>query len=324
MSTAARWLWLAPPVGVESPEEAAASADEERGAVGRGMALAEGGPPSKRELRPELFAAAGDKLSAIERMNLALVRATFELRPVDRLLQLMQRYVGATWIHYCTRHVRDVYGLERISPWEPSKSFIIVANHRSFFDMFVINAVLFREGWSHRLLFPVRANFFYDHPLGFLVNGVMSFWSMYPPIFRERKKAALNHASWNELALALRGGRSAGIHPEGTRKRDDDPYTFLPAQSGVGRLIHSARVAVLPVFINGLGNDLVKQVAGNFTRKGDRVIVVFGAPVELGGLLDEPPTGRTYKLIAERTLEEIGKLGQEERAIRAKLSGGRA
>ncbi|MCK6544663.1 1-acyl-sn-glycerol-3-phosphate acyltransferase [Myxococcota bacterium] len=277
--------------------------------------------PSERDDRPELFSAAADKLGWLERTNIKLVQTTFENPALDRVMTALQRWIGAGWIDVCTRNIRHVHGFERLPPDDPSRSFILVSNHRSFFDMFVINAVLYKKGWRHRLLFPVRSSFFYDHPLGFLVNGVMSFWSMYPPVFRDRKKMVLNHTAWSELAFAMRRGRSTGIHPEGTRKKDDDPYTFLPAQSGVGRLIHRARVPVLPVFVNGLGNDLVKQVAGNFTRKGRKIVVVFGGPIDFGAMLDEPATGRLYKQIADHTLTVIGALGEEERAIRATLEG---
>lgn len=276
--------------------------------------------PRKRGERPELFEAAKNRLSWIERANIRFIHKTFQTPSVDRILTLLQRVVGAGWVHVCTRHLRIVHGLDRLPAPDAGRSFILVSNHRSFFDMYVANMVLFRAGHRNRLLFPVRSTFFYDHPLGFLVNGLMSFWSMYPPIFRDRKKASLNHAAFNELILAMKhGGRSAGIHPEGTRKKDDDPYTFLPAQSGVGRAIHQARVPVYPVFIHGLGNDLVRQVLGNFTRKGKKIILVFGAPIDFGTMLDEPGTGRTYKLIADRTLEVIGTLGQEEKRLREGL-----
>src|SRR6185437_7859815 len=143
-------------------------------------------------------------------------------------------------------------------------------------------------------------------------------FAMYPPIFRERKRAALNLASLDETAALLRqGGFFVGLHPEGTRKQDDDPYTFLPAQSGVGRIIHKARVPVVPVFVNGLGNDLPKQVRGNFDGRGTPIHMVFGAPIDFTDLLSAPGGPRTYKAIADRCLEAIGKLGQEEKAHRA-------
>ena len=141
---------------------------------------------------------------------------------------------------------------------------------------------------------------------------------MYPPVFRERKQAHLNLASLDETSRLLRqGGMFVGLHPEGTRNKTDDPYALLPAQSGVGRIIHQARVDVLPVFINGLGNDLPKQVAGNFNRKGNTINVVFGAPVDFGGLIDHAPSPRVFKQIADRTMEAVRVLGEEERALRA-------
>ncbi|NJK89996.1 MAG: hypothetical protein HC923_11815 [Myxococcales bacterium] len=118
-----------------------------------------------------------------------------------------------------TRHLRHTIGLEHVRPYATSP-ILLVANHRSFFDMFVLNAILFREaGFRQRFLFPVRSSFFYDHPGGFFVNMAMSFWSMYPPIHRDPKHAHLNHRAFEELARQVRAGRSAGIHPEGTRGR---------------------------------------------------------------------------------------------------------
>jgi 1-acyl-sn-glycerol-3-phosphate acyltransferase len=193
----------------------------------------------------------------------------------------------------------------------------MVSNHRSFFDLYVTTAELVAHGLPQRILFPVRSTFFYDHPLGPFVNGAMSFFAMYPPIFRDRKRAALNVAALDETAALLRrGGFFVGVHPEGTRKKDDDPYTFLPPQSGVGRLIRRARVPVLPVFINGLGNDLAKQVIDGIRGRGNAIHVVYGAPIDFGGLMTAPDGPRTHKSVAERCIEAIAELGEEERALR--------
>jgi 1-acyl-sn-glycerol-3-phosphate acyltransferase len=201
------------------------------------------------------------------------------------------------------------------------QSYILVANHRSFFDLYVIFGDLVRRGLKHRIVFPVRSTFFYDSPLGLFVNGVMSFFAMYPPLFRERKKLILNPASLDELSWLLqRGGMFCGVHPEGTRKKDDDPYTFLPAQRGVGRIIHGARVPVIPVFINGLINDLPRQVASNFDGTGQDILVVFGKPVDFGALLDEPASARTEQSIADHAMAAIAELGQEEKRLRAELN----
>jgi 1-acyl-sn-glycerol-3-phosphate acyltransferase len=122
------------------------------------------------------------------------------------------------------------------------------------------------------------------------------------------------------VRLLRRGGMFVGVHPEGTRKKDDDPYTFLPAQPGIGRLIYHADVPVLPVFVNGLGNSIPKQIAGNASKKGPPVTVVFGKPVDFGALREAAPSPRVYKRLSELALEAIAELGQEERQLRGPKS----
>jgi 1-acyl-sn-glycerol-3-phosphate acyltransferase len=261
-----------------------------------------------------------EQLSPIERRQIKFVRDTFEPGALDRAVRVLQRHVGANWIEQSIKNLRHVHGLDRLPKWDRNTSYLCVSNHRSFFDLYVVTAYLVKRGMDHRLVFPVRSQFFYDKRLGFFVNGVMSFFAMYPPVFRERARAALNLASLDEVVRLLKkGGAFVGLHPEGTRNKTSDPYTLLPAQSGVGRIIQAARVPVIPVFINGLGNDIVRQVASNFTRTGAPVNVVFGAPIDFGDMLDAAPSPRLHRRISEHCVEVIGKLGEEERAIRASL-----
>ena len=268
--------------------------------------------------RPDLVESGKKRLSWLERLLIGIVRRTFEPGLLSRAVQFGQRTVGCGWIHHCTKHLRHVHGYERLPPLEPTQSYILIANHRSFFDLYVVFGDLVHRGLKHRIVFPVRSNFFYDNPVGLFVNGVMSFFAMYPPLFRERKKALMNPLALEELAFLLRrGGMFAGIHPEGTRKKDDDPYTFLPAQRGVGKVIQDSRVPVIPVFINGLINDLPKQVKSNFDRTGRDIFVVFGAPVDFGDLLDQGRSPKVHQAISDRVMQAVSELGAEERDLRA-------
>jgi 1-acyl-sn-glycerol-3-phosphate acyltransferase len=261
-----------------------------------------------------------DQLSPLEQRLIRFVRDTFEPGPMDRAVRIGQRYIGANWIESAIKNLRHVHGLERLPAWDPKQSYIVVSNHRSFFDLYVVTAYLVKRGMPHRLVFPVRSQFFYDKRLGFFVNGVMSFFAMYPPVFRERHRAALNLASLDEVVRLLKnGGAFVGLHPEGTRNKTSDPYNLLPAQGGVGRIIQASRVKVLPVFINGLGNDIVRQVASNYTKKGNPVIVVFGEPIDFGDMLDAAPSPRLHRKISEHAVDVIRKLGEEEREIRSRL-----
>lgn len=271
-------------------------------------------PPTSEPF--DLLGQGSSSLTWLERAHVRLVRASLRPGTLDQGIRALQRTVGQWWINACTAKLRHVHGLDRLPAWNPGESLVCVANHRSLFDLYVTTAVLVARGLPHRILFPVRSTFFYDHPLGFLVNGAMSFFAMYPPIFRERKRASLNLASLDEVAALLRrGGYFVGLHPEGTRNKTDDPYTLLPAQSGVGRILHKARCTAVPVFVNGLTNDLGAQVTGGLSGRGDPIHVVFGEPIRFGALLDAPGSPRTYKHIADRCLEAIGALGQEEKAM---------
>jgi 1-acyl-sn-glycerol-3-phosphate acyltransferase len=286
------------------------------GAGPSGLQSAAEDEPEGRE-SPEIHGAGGAGLSRLERAQIRFIRATLQPGLADDVIRALQGTLGQWWIRVATARLTRVHGLDRVPPWDPTGSVILVANHRSFFDLYVTTAELVARGLPHRILFPVRSAFFYDHPLGPLVNGLMSFFAMYPPIFRERRRAALNLANLDEVAALLRrGGFFVGLHPEGTRKKDDDPYSFLPAQSGVGRVIRKSAVPVIPVFVNGLGNDLARQVRGGLTGAGRPIHIVFGAPIDFGGLARAPASPRTYRQIAEKCLDAIGQLGQEEKSLR--------
>ncbi|HSO33820.1 MAG TPA: lysophospholipid acyltransferase family protein [Labilithrix sp.] len=292
--------------------------------------VGESPPPSARArtiddvVTRDLLDFGDDMLTPVERWQIGFVRRTFESPGFDRVIRALQRHLGANWIEQSIKNLRQVHGLDRLPVLARDESTILVSNHRSFFDLYVVTAYLVKRGMPQRLVFPVRSQFFYDRPLGLAVNGLMSFFAMYPPVFRERKRAALNLASLDEVVRLLRnGGAFVGLHPEGMRNKGDDPYELLPAQGGVGRIIQAARgkARVIPVFVNGLGNDIVKQVRSNFLKNGDPVTVVFGEPIDFGTMLDGPPSPRLHRKISEHALEKIRALGEEDRAIRARHPG---
>ena len=267
-----------------------------------------------------LFDAARGKISRLEYLQMRAIRRTLEPGNVDRTFRWLQRTVGVFWITQATRRLHRVHHIERLRPLYPDKSFILVSNHRSFFDLYVLTAELLRWGMRQRIVFPVRSNFFYDTPAGFVVNGVMSFFAMYPPLFRDKRRTSLNALGLDELAGLLKSGETlVGIHPEGRRNPGTDPYELLPAKSGVGRLIHAARgVAVVPVFTNGLLPDnLPQQIRSNFDGTGIPIHSVFGAPIDFGSALDEPPSPRLFARLSAMCLDAVRKLGDEEKALRA-------
>jgi 1-acyl-sn-glycerol-3-phosphate acyltransferase len=244
---------------------------------------------------------------------------TVNRRPaLKRASQAFLRTVGAGWVYHFTKHIMHKHGLEHLTSLRPDRGVIVIANHRSFFDLYTVACVVLRNTtWVRRMYFPVRGDFFYERPAGVAVNAVMSAMAMYPPVLRQPHKRPFNQYAVDFLADELaRPGVLVGFHPEGTRNKTDDPYALLPANPGVGQIVHQARPIVLPVFVLGLGNDLPRQIAGNFTGKGEPITVVFGRPLDLEAFHAEPARLRTYKRLADHLAAELVALGAVEREIR--------
>ncbi|HEX8069724.1 MAG TPA: lysophospholipid acyltransferase family protein [Pyrinomonadaceae bacterium] len=241
-----------------------------------------------------------------------------------RFWTLCQRTLGAGWIRLATYNLMRVYGLEHVEATDHARPLLLVANHRSFFDMYVVSAELFRRTrWQKSLFFPVRARFFYESPLGLFVNLVMGWWSMYPPFFTGGDKPMPEKREFDKYSmrrlvdLCRRGaGHVVGFHPEGTRNKGADPYSYLRPQPGVGRVIRAADPQVVPVFIAGLGNDLPRQVLGNWTG-GPPIRIHFGPVLDLARFQTQPDRLRTHKEIADFVMLKIAELGEQDRGMYA-------
>lgn len=260
-------------------------------------------------------------LSPFERFAFRFVRR-MNRGQWKRFWTFCQRTLGAGWIHLSTYNIMNVYGLENIEAASRDRPILLVANHRSFFDMYAVSTVLFRRTrWRKQLFFPVRGRFFYQSPLGIFVNLVMGWFSMYPAFFATGdkpipEKRVFDKFSFKVLVdLAREGaGNIIGFHPEGTRNKSDDPYSFLRAQPGVGKVIMDARPQVIPVFIAGLCNSLPRQIARNWNRE-DVIRIHFGPQLDLTEELRKPDRLRTHKEIADLVMRKIGELGETDREM---------
>lgn len=241
---------------------------------------------------------------------------------VRRIAQVFRSRIGAGWVFVCTRNIVHLHGTENLQALPKGTPLLVCANHRSFFDMYVLTCWMSRV-MDHmpNIVFPVRANFFYENPLGVFVNMLMSAFAMYPPIFRQAEKRGFNaYALARTVELARTPDTMVGFHPEGTRGKGPDPYQMLPAQPGVGQIIYEAQPTVLPVFINGLGNNVLRQVVSNFTGGGAPVHIVFGPPLDVTSFYAKPNRLRTHKELSDYVAAEIARLGAVERELRANHS----
>jgi len=264
-------------------------------------------------------------LSPFERHAFALADFVNSNAQAKRVAQRFLRTAGTGWVHHCTRNLVHMVGLEHVRRLDPPGGLLLASNHRSLFDQYVIACWLFRTTrLLRRIYFPVRSEFFYERPVGVLLNILMSALAMYPPVFRDGSKREFNSYSVQRLIQILRQpGSVVGVHPEGTRNRGD-PYTLLPAQPGIGKLILKAHPTVVPIFINGLGNDFRRQVQSNFDGTGAPIVIVFGAPLALEPFHARGTRLRVQKDVADFVLDQIRRLGAEERTYRAGLGPGPA
>jgi len=239
-----------------------------------------------------------------------------------RVWTWVQRTVGARWIEVAGLRLLRVHGLEHVERTPSERPLLLVGNHRSFFDMYAVSSVIYRRAPRRRvgaLYFPVRGRFFYQSPLGMLVNFLAGWWAMYPPFFRRGGTRDFDAYALRLLTALCRGaagpGTIVGFHPEGTRNKGPDPYSFLPAQPGVGKLIKDAGpgLEVVPVFVAGLTNDLGGMVARNWRPDAERVRIRFGPSIDCSAFYEMPDRGSTYRALAELVMEKVKELGERDR-----------
>lgn len=263
--------------------------------------------PLPREVR--------DVLAPLERLHVELA-LRMNRDPAKRWWSWCQRAIGATWIGLATRRLLRVHGLEQVREAYPDGALLLVANHRTYFDLFVVASLLHRELPGHkRLYFPVVGQYYYQSWAGIALNQLVAFWSMFPPLFALPTHAASDRYALDILAdLCAQGtGTILGIHPEGGRNRDPDPWSFMRFQPGTGKVIHAARPIVIPTFIAGMGNDLLQQVRRNWTG-GEPIRVWFGTPMRADTWRALPAKGSTYKRITDEVMAQVRALAEADRA----------
>jgi 1-acyl-sn-glycerol-3-phosphate acyltransferase len=266
--------------------------------------------PALTPTREELSA-----LKAVEKFGFKLTHRMNQ-GAWKRFWTFCQRHIGSLWIFLATYNLMNVFGLENVENSDVKRPVLLVANHRSYFDLYTVSSVLFRRTKRPiTLFFPVRAKFFYTSPVGWFVNLVMGWWAMYPPFFYKNEQREFDKFSLRRLIQLCTQGRGhvIGLHPEGKRNLSLDPYSFLPAQPGVGKIVYSAHPQVIPVFIAGLGNDLPKQILRNWTG-GQKVRMYFGEPVDLTEFYARRDSIRTHKEIGDFLMAKIAELAEIDRA----------
>jgi 1-acyl-sn-glycerol-3-phosphate acyltransferase len=180
----------------------------------------------------------------------ALLRdwARNDMSPRYRLFRWLVRTLGFLFLGF------EVDGEEKVPEKGP---LIVAANHSRFFDpVFVSMAVPRRVRWMAKkelFTFPFE-RFFY-------------FIGAFPVDRQGGGRAALRTA-----LKFLAEGRTLGIFPEGTRRREGAPS--LEAKSGTAVIAARSRAPVLPVFAGTIPTPLARL-------RGEKFCVYIGAPITI-------------------------------------------
>lgn len=255
-------------------------------------------------------------LSAVERRAYAL--ADFWQRKMRWHAELWNSTVMVfiTWLSVKRRLRTD--GIENIRGLDWSRGVCLIANHRTFYDFFTVCCALFQEPCfpRHKILFPVRAKFFYDSYIGSLVNMLMSGMSMFPPISRKRQAKDWNAYAIERCAAELQhNARVVGIHPEGRRSQSEDPFEVQKGKLGVARIALDVPDAqVVPLFLTGISNDLIDEIRKNwFEPENHPVYLVFGPELDLTDLQAATNDIGVHRKATNRCMEAIQALGEQAR-----------
>ena len=152
---------------------------------------------------------------------------------------------------------------------------------------------------------------------------------MYPPFFATGDKPIPEKRSFDKYSFrlltefaALGPGNIIGFHPEGNATKAESLFVSAAA-TGRGEVIKDAEPQVIPVFIAGLGNDLTKQVLGNWSG-GEKSRIHFGPQIHFSKTLARRDHMRTYKEISElcdeRDRRNLAKKTGRSDGMRAQLA----
>ena len=156
----------------------------------------------------------------------------------------------------------DVVGDEKL---DPERSYVVVANHQSQFDIFAL------YGWlGVDFKWVMKANLRRVPFLGFACEKLGH-------VFIDRSDRAAALASINEARERIRGGTSILFFPEGTRSDDG---RLLPFKKGAFRFALDLGLPLLPVTLVGTRHVLPNRTLALFPGKAKLVI---GDPIEVDG-----------------------------------------
>lgn len=184
-------------------------------------------------------------------------------------------------------------GTENIPPTDP---FIVVSNHASNLDPYIIGYT----SPKREVGFMAKEELFKVPVLGWIIRHCGAF-----PV----RRGIMDEAAIQKFHDFLHAGKPLTIFVEGTRTLDG---SLQPAKKGVGLLLYNAKVPVIPAYIDGTFKSMPK---GRFLPRPGKITVTYGPAIPLEDLYSAIAEKATYRKIAERVTDYIGRLKPVSAAV---------
>jgi 1-acyl-sn-glycerol-3-phosphate acyltransferase len=152
---------------------------------------------------------------------------------------------------------------------DPQKSYILVSNHQSNFDIFTLLGYL-----PIQFRWIAKAELFRLPFLGWAMSRIG-----YIPIERDSPKKA--YRSMLQAAEKVRKSVSVMIFPEGTRSPDGN---LQPFKKGLFLIALKSQAPILPIAIRGTGKIMQK---GDWRIHPGKVDIIIAPPIETAGMPPE-------------------------------------
>jgi 1-acyl-sn-glycerol-3-phosphate acyltransferase len=264
----------------------------------------------------------GPGLTRVERFNVKLVERWHSVPALSRAANWLARNFARREVELILHNILEDHHFERIAKANFDNGVLVCANHRSYVDNFAVAVRTMAHIPSDvRMIAPARTEGLFDKPWGILINFFITGMNMYPPVVRSSRGAMWGKQVIQILSDLLRSGRTAiFIHPEGGRNKGSDPYHLMPAKPGLGKIIHSTRCDVFPVFLQGFPREPGAFLKANLRRGQPLVHAVMGEPLDFSAERALPASPEIYREIGRRLMDAIAELSTEELEIRARRS----
>lgn len=195
--------------------------------------------------------------------TVAILLSLFD--PSGNIPHLVARLWGKIQLSITGTTVK-IQGQENINS---QKSYILVSNHQSNFDIFALLGYL-----SMQFRWIAKASLFRIPFLGWAMSRIG-----YIPIERDSPKKA--YRSMLQAAEKVRKGVSVIIFPEGTRSPDGN---LQPFKKGVFLIALKSQAPILPIAIRGTAKIMQK---GDWRMHPGNVQIIIGPPIETAGIPPE-------------------------------------